>query len=614
MIYNIKNKCKSKFHTSRISIFTVLAASLLTTSCSDFSDYNETPESQLTGKTTLWQNIISHGSLNNFAALIQKSGLDVNLKGANYYTILAPLDGTYDMTQFMAADSAKATEQFVKQHITNYGNVISGSDPIQIRTLNGKVHYLYPNGVTDVYAEDMVSFDATNAPASNGIMHTLKGQLPWRPNVYEFTDSAESCDQFRTYVKQYESYYIDQANSVQGPPDVNGNITYLDSTVVYVNTYYNRLRVDASKEDSLYTMVYLSDNAWNTAKAKLVPEYTYPTDEVKYNDWANIAAENKKAVNATMAADVAEATQTIDTEYLNDSVYKYQMTRNLSFSMKNPNNMKWLDIDKEVTAADDDTIITTNRHRIPGGAFAIKSNSIAVDGAKAKKLSNGYAWIANELTFKSWDTYHPYLMYDSRMDIPYYHPTASTVSTQYISKVELAERDTLFNELRSTGKPFIDEIVIPQLFDERFDTDLSYVKINPNSSTLPSFCVALSDVVATTYRVILLTVPPQVEEDYVNDITKKQRFSCWIDFYDGTTHVVNALKTNVEMKSDKFTYFDLGEVTFPYCYYGLDAYPTLRVQCTNPSESGVSVKQYESVVRLAGVLLIPKDAVDFYGE
>ena len=603
------------FPTFRIPLFTILTGSLLAVSCSDFSDYNKVPESQLTSGTSLWQNIISQGNLNNFATLVQKSGMDVYLKGANYMTILAPLDGTYDVQQYMDADSAKATEQFVKQHIANYGNVITGEESSMIRTLNGKIHYLSPNGVTDSESKDYVGFASINIPASNGIMHLLQGQLPWEPNVYEYTDSAKNCDLFREYVKKYETSYIDEANSVQGPPDVNGKITYLDSTVVYTNSYYNRLGIRASKEDSLYTMVYLSDNAWNTLKAKVQPMFTYAKDVVKYNDWANIEAAKRTAVNASMTADVAEKELTIETDYLNDSVYKYVMTLYQAFSMNEPHNKKWLDPDKVVTVADDDTLVTTGHVRIPGGAVAIKDHSVDINGAKYKKLSNGYARIVDEKAFKPWDTYNPYMLYNSRQRIPYYHPTTSTVETKYLSKLELAERDTLFDDLRAAGKPFIDKIVIPELFDKRFDSQMRYVKINANSSTNPSFCVALIGARATTYRVIMVTAPPQVEDDYVNEIAKKQKFSFWIDYYDGTNHKVDPITpVKSEMQSDKFTYFDLGEITFPFSYYGLDAYPTLRVQCTNPSESGTGVKQYESVIRLAGVLLIPKEAVDFYGE
>lgn len=603
------------FPTFRMPLFTILTGSLLAVSCSDFSDYNKVPESQLTSGTSLWQNIISQGNLNNFATLVQKSGMDVYLKGANYMTILAPLDGTYDVQQYMDADSAKATEQFVKQHIANYGNVITGDESTMLRTLNGKIHYLSPNGVTDSEGKEYVNFASINIPASNGIMHVLQGQLPWKPNVYEYTDSAENCNSYRKYVKQYETSYIDEANSVQGPPDVNGKITYLDSTVVYTNYYYNRLGIRANREDSLYTMVYLTDNAWADGTTKIKPKYTYAKDVVKYNDWANIEAAKKTAVNASMAVDVAEKELTIETDYLNDSVYKLVMAYPLSYSMKEPHNKKWLDVERTVTTADDDTIVTTNGKRIPGGALAIQEKSVNIGNEKYKKLSNGYARIIDEIAFKPWDTYNPYMLYNSRQRIPYYHPTTSTVETKYLSKLELAERDTLFDDLRAAGKPFIDKIVIPELFDNRFDSQMRYVKINANSSTNPSFCVALRDALATTYRVIMVTAPPQVEEDYVKDITKKQKFSFWIDYYNGTDHLVTAITpAQSEMQSNKFTYFDLGEITFPYSYAGLDAYPTLRVQCTNPSESGTGVKQYESVIRLAGVLLIPKEAVDFYGE
>lgn len=614
MIYKIKNKCKSTLFIRRGSLSSFLAVALLAVSCSDFSDYNTVPESQLTSGTSLWQNIVSHGSLNNFATLVQKSGLDINLKGANYYTVMAPMDGTYDMEQFMNADSAKATEQFVKQHISNYGTVISGDETSLVRTLNGKIHYVNLQGVNDAGENEYVYFASSNAPASNGILHVLKGQLPWRPNVYEYTDSAENCNKFKAYVKKYETSYIDVANSVQGPPDVNGKITYLDSTVIYTNAYYNRLGIRADVEDSTYTMVYLSDNAWNTAEAKMQPEFKY-IETYKYNDWANLEAAKKTAVNSNMTADVAMKELAVDAELYNDSVYKAQMTRRLTFSMTHPNNAKWLDSDKTVTAEDDDTLFTTNRLRIPGGALAIQEHTVNIDGNKTKSLSNGYARVIDEIGFKSWDTYKPTLVYNSRTSIPYYYPTTSTLSTMHISKLELAERDTLWDDLRAANIPFINKVVMPELFDKRFDSELQYVRINANSSTNSSFCVALRNTLATTYRVIMVTAPPQVEEDYVKEIAKKQRFNFWIDYFDGTDQKVDVLTpVKAEMQSNKFTYFDLGEVTFPICYLGLDAYPTLRVQCTNPSESGVSVKQYESIIRLAGVILIPKEAVDFYGE
>ena len=605
MIYKLKNKCKSTRLTRRVSLSSFFVVALLTVSCSDFSDYNTTPESQLTSGTSLWQNIVSHGSLNDFATLVQKSGLDINLKGATYYTVMAPLDGTYDMAQFMNADSAKATEQFVKQHIANYGTVMLGEDSSVVRTQNGKIHYVYPQGVTDVSKKKYVEFALKNAPANNGILHILKGQLPWQPNVYEYTDSIENCDSFKVYVKKYETSSIDEANSVQGPPDVNGKITYLDSTVVYTNSYYDeRLDIRASVEDSIYTMVYLSNNAWKNAAEKLSPLYKYEK-EVKYNNWSKISTENKKAVDKDLPADVAKDSIKVDVGLYNDSVYKYQMTRWLSFSMKNPKN-KLLAQDKTVTEADDDTIVTTNMHRIPGGAFAIKENSVDIEGNKVKNLSNGYAYIIDKIGFKSWDTYNPYLLYNSKTDIPYYHPDKSLVRTEYISKVELAERDTLWNDLRTAGK-LINKVVIPELFDERFDSRMQYVEINPYSSTKPSFCVALKNVLATTYRVIMVTVPPQIDKYYYNNLPTKQTFSFWLDYFDGKVRKVDPITPiKSEAVSNKFAYFDLGPITFPVCYYGLDAYPTLRVQCTK-SEPG-----YESSIRLAGIILIPQEAVDFY--
>ena len=56
-----------------------MAAAVLmaATSCSDFSDYNDTPVSDVQqAERTLWENISQNDQLSDFATLVKKAGFD----------------------------------------------------------------------------------------------------------------------------------------------------------------------------------------------------------------------------------------------------------------------------------------------------------------------------------------------------------------------------------------------------------------------------------------------------------------------------------------------------------------------------------------------------------
>ena len=73
------------------------ATMLAVTSCSDFSDYNDTPASDVQqAERTLWDNISQNDQLSDFATLVKKAGFDDELSQPHYYTVWAPLNGTYD--------------------------------------------------------------------------------------------------------------------------------------------------------------------------------------------------------------------------------------------------------------------------------------------------------------------------------------------------------------------------------------------------------------------------------------------------------------------------------------------------------------------------------------
>ena len=90
-------------------VATVLAAS----SCTDFDDYNEVPmDANASAEKTLWENISQNASLSNFQSIIKKVGFDAALQQSHFYTVWAPLDGTYDANALLNQDDETVLYRF----------------------------------------------------------------------------------------------------------------------------------------------------------------------------------------------------------------------------------------------------------------------------------------------------------------------------------------------------------------------------------------------------------------------------------------------------------------------------------------------------------------------
>ena len=60
----------------------------------------------------------------------------------------------------------------------------------------------------------------------------------------------------------------------------------------------------------------------------------------------------------------------------------------------------------------------------------------------------------------------------------------------------------------------------------------------------------------------------------------------------------------------KFNVVEL-EYTFPICYYGLEAFPTLFVSHTKMFNNNDNREKFEQELRIAGIYLVPADAEDY---
>ena len=587
----------------------IAMAMCLFTSCSDYSDYNSEPSAgdQPSAGITLWENISSDPQLTKFAALAQQCKFSEALNSPRFYTVWAPVDAAISETEYSrlrASDSATIVKQFMQQHITEYNYPISAA--LQSKTiisLNAKHHPFTQQSF------DGISYDAINIPAANGVMHKLNGVSEFYPNLYENIDNLQGCDQLKNYIQKYDEYYLDVNASVIGPLR-DGKQTYLDSVMKKRNNVIRSImRADLEDEDSTYCMLVPNDQAWNEAYAAINPCYNY-IPKMDYMD-----LEKKTLVASSLKATDSKADKPAETDgELQDSLTCRNIVQNLVFSNWYKGNQPLFGNGSFAPA--DSAYTTSGRH--------LTNMQPALDHTTAiNEMSNGWARTIDKFTFDPWETYNPLIV----TAIPEATMKVTKLTQHYIPLDSLASRDSLFSKV----PPMLRQWVLPQT--SRFFAYVAVDSANVDGTTgKPEFNFALRDVRSTTYHIYVVTVPAQVEEPLADVKPYYLRFYLsWTDAANKQQYTVlpNGAKSSIEMTTDngdssetlvylgdpgRVNVFDLGEFTFPACYYGLDAYPSLMMMHTKTYTSSANRRKYDQQMRVAGVFLVPKEYNDLWAN
>ena len=549
----------------------IVAAMFAATSCSDFSDYNETPSTgNMSADKTLWENISQNENLSDFAALVKKAGFDAALSQSHFYTVWAPANGTFDAQALMAEDSTKLLKEFVKNHIAEYNHVISGAIDERIKVLNEKSYDFVGDGA---YTYDGLNITTLNQPSANGIMHILNGAAQFYPNIYEQATSATGLDidSVVKYFKHYEIQTLDTKNSVLGPT-VNGKQTYIDSVMTVTNTAFDMLRAEVSKEDSSYTMLAPTNEAWVAQYNKVKKYYNY--------------------IGTTLAQDIDEATSTtsaptstvtIDPAYQSDSMAVLRVVDNLFYNNNNYYN-DWL---KEEGKQPYDTLKSTTY-----GYFTNPEEIMAHTISKSK-MSNGEFRIVDSLAFHPWEAWAP------SMSI---NPRRSKVWTGANTIVQV--NSDLFEEIG---------------YKPKYDNERSfqYLLVAPLSGLgKPQLDVKLSNVLSTTYNIYLVLAPSEDfgVDDEGNLFRKANNLNFELSYCDAKGKLqTKKLNQKVENNPNKVDTVAVGTFTFPVAYYGLGdkIYPNLKITTSFSVFSKPMMAKYTRDFRIISILMKPAEMEEF---
>lgn len=583
-----------KINYIRLLLLTPLFA--IATACSDYDDWNTVQEdSNPAAEQTLWENITSQPQLTDFVKVLRKAGLEETLSANRYYTVWAPLDGTFDVDSVLNCTDDAILSQFINNHIAEYNHLAKGNLYEKVKTLNKKAYEFMLSEGNYTYNTQVLVANLYNLPSSNGTLHIINGESEFLPNGLEALSMIEGIDSIAAYIKQYNDTTLDTRSSVIGPV-VNGKQTYLDSVFTTSNTLTSQLRARIESEDSTYSILLPTNEAYEKQYNTIKPFYKF-YDGMKCEEYDETA-------DNFVSKTVTSSTLGVNFTFLTDSMTRRQIVDNLFYSNNNKYNMHLV---KDAAENFNDTIMSTNRDKFSNGDEVFNPQYIV----SKERLSNGFGYVVDTLAFKPWETYNP--------------------------QVRVAG----FNAVRHINELTFSRVSVPE---EYLNTDL--VTLEPGQ-TLTFCCAAANDrskpevdyyisgLKATTYNIYAVIPPANVDlRDsitavkpnilnfsyngyYVDDKGKTQYTTTDLAFknerYDGVSIVQGgtAKLTDTDFVNDtsKVDTMYLGQLTIPYCYAGTGYSPNIKV--TNSARINVLRKaildNYTRDVRICSIIFRPLD-------
>ena len=565
----------------------MMAAGMLTaTSCSDFDDYNEVQVNpEAAANLSLWENIEQNPQLSDFEELIKKAGFDDELQGSHYYTVWAPLNGTFDKSIYADMDQVALLKNFVYNHVADYNHPISGDINSKVFTLNRKTYNFA--GVSGTFTFAGITLAQANIPSTNGLMHTLDGAAMYYDNIYDYIlGLGEGYESINAYFKRYETSILDEANSVKGPM-VNGLQTYVDSVMIVDNSLVRRLGAQLQNEDSSYTVLLPTDKAWENKYNAIKPYYNFITNTVGQDLRGTSSSSNIKQIN----------TGNIDNAYFQDSIIKRFITNTIVYSNNDTYNSFFVD-GREITP--------TDSVRLPNGRkYSNPADLLAYQVGEPVKMSNGWIRNVDSIAFYSWETYAPEININPISQAGLV--TAAAASSR--------GRNIIFTDAVNKWGDFTET-----------NGELRFYNIEPSGDrTKPELHTFLPNVLSTKYKFYVVFVPGVIigEDNRPNQVNFTLNYSDAngkLQKYNFSSDLKNDNpKTQKPFVNDtsKVDTMYIGEFTFPVSYYGLPEnggkaiMPDLKISSPMSVFNATLLKTYTRALRIAAIIMKPVELVEF---
>ena len=400
--------------------------------------------------STQYENLMDligdHADLSTFKSMLEFTGFDVYLRSNQSYTVWAPTNSAFS-SPINWADSVSIAH-IVTNHITrsSYPTARIAREESRILMLANKfIRFVRTTANSWSFGnEPLVTRDLA---AKNGIVHKINNIVPFEDNLWQYLKRGENLDSISKYMYSFDVYTFDEYRSVFLGTNESGQRLY-DSVFYYRNTLLLDLRAYLAYEDSIYTVLVPSNYAWNKAYARVKELY-------------------KPFISASTPQSVRDSIQASHTKraLVDNLVFRGAME---SFS-NNPA----------------DSIVSTRRNVFYAPARLFEN-------ASPKRLSNGIAYITDELKFGQAEAWQKPIIWEAEN------------SFERINAVS-----TVFTRSSIGGN-------IPGISGD------AYLLVNNTSSLNPQVEFPIPNTLAGTYNIYCVFVPGNIENENVREKTKVQ--------------------------------------------------------------------------------------------
>lgn len=253
---------KNIINTFRKGLF-VAAGLAAMYSCSDTWEehYEALPNINFNGTTM--QALEEKAS--DFAALIKATGYDRELNADNLYTIWAPANGSFKLSDYVDAngnlipDSAETVKRFIKNHMARKAYSLDLAFH-EILLMNQKKVTMTSKASSLFGDYNIVS---ANTSCKNGIVHVIDNVNPYVNNLFEqivaeynaSNNEHKKDSSLYGFLRVWDADSLDEVRSVSRGVDADGNKIWVDSVVIRNNRALKNVDALIYREDSTYITI-----------------------------------------------------------------------------------------------------------------------------------------------------------------------------------------------------------------------------------------------------------------------------------------------------------------------------------------------------------------------
>lgn len=527
------------------------------TACSDtWDDHYAAADNTANG--TVWEAMQADNSLTNFTRVVKACNYDLVLSGSQTLSVFAPTDNALGQAEAdelirqyetekqsgVKDDDNKVLKQFIKNHISLYTHPVSTLSDDSITMMNGKYTVLTSSTIGGK------ALNQTNQLKSNGMLFTVEGQIPYYPNVYEYTGQDSELDSVYNFLSKYNEYVFDASQSVPGEIK-DGKTHYLDSVTVLNNPLFNKVGF-INREDSAYWMLAPTNSEWDRLTKEYDNYFIYDKsvsnrDSMQYTN-SRMALVGGGIFNANENNGILGA----------DTLYS---------TLALPRSLK------SYTDIIDYNYYTYANPFAAGGIF---------EGTEDIELSNGHVRKAQDYRISKYQTF---------------------VQSNFVSAVMTQYQDTILN----AEDPLTQRTVVStNPFYNKIYSNVFAEIVPENSGVNPQVTFRLPNLLSNMgYDIYAVFVPAIAYDTYATDEQRLPcRFISYLTYNDlNGKPVTSRLTGTFETKPDVVDSVLLASnYKFPTCTYNTDQYVKIRIQS---AVGNSQTSKYSRTMRIAGFYIRP---------